>query len=264
MRDDRPHGHPDRRPPAREPEAAARSHVLGRYRADPRRPRGARLRGLAVLRHQRRGPPEAAEDRREDRERVAVAGRRPAPPGRRRAWSSTAPRRWSGSRASARATSCRCRRGSPSGCWPRATGTSRAPPTPGQVGNYAIAAHRVTHGEPLRDMPKLRPGDTVQVETRTATYTYRLDTDPNKLIVTFADVWVIDRLPTNPRGGVAAGPAPRPEADHADHLRRAVPHRQPDDRVRAPRRHHPPLTCQALTRPRPIVGLTRRPLGWRA
>ena len=73
---------------------------------------------------------------------------------------------------------------------------------PGQVGNYAIAAHRVTHGEPLRDMPELRPGDTVQVETRRATYTYRLDTDPNKLIVTFADVWVIDALPTNPRGGV--------------------------------------------------------------
>ena len=73
---------------------------------------------------------------------------------------------------------------------------------PGQVGNYAIAAHRVTHGEPLRDMPELRPGDTVEVETRRATYTYRLDTDPNKLIVTFADVWVIDALPTNPRGGV--------------------------------------------------------------
>ena len=51
-------------------------------------------------------------------------------------------------------------------------------------------------------MPELRPGDTVEVETRRATYTYRLDTDPNKLIVTFADVWVIDALPTNPRGGV--------------------------------------------------------------
>ena len=27
---------------------------------------------------------------------------------------------------------------------------------PGQVGNYALAAHRVTHGEPLRDMPRPR------------------------------------------------------------------------------------------------------------
>ena len=79
---------------------------------------------------------------------------------------------------------------------------------PGQVGNFAVAAHRVTHGEPLRDMPKLRPGDRVIVETKDATYTYRLDTDPNDLIVTFKDVWVIDPLPKNPDGGVQ--PAQRP------------------------------------------------------
>ena len=78
----------------------------------------------------------------------------------------------------------------------------------GGTGNYALAAHRVTHGEPLRDMPKLRPGDEIVVETRDKTYTYRLDTDPNELIVTFADVWVIDELPKNPRGGVE--PAQRP------------------------------------------------------
>jgi sortase A len=78
----------------------------------------------------------------------------------------------------------------------------------GGVGNYALAAHRVTHGEPLRRMPDLRPGDEVIVETRKATFTYRLDTDPNKLIVTFADVWVIDPLPTNPGGGLE--PAQRP------------------------------------------------------
>jgi sortase A len=73
---------------------------------------------------------------------------------------------------------------------------------PGEAGNYALAAHRVTHGEPLRDMPKLRPGDEIVVETKKATYTYELDTDPRKLIVTFADVWVIDTLPSNPKGGV--------------------------------------------------------------
>jgi sortase A len=73
---------------------------------------------------------------------------------------------------------------------------------PGQVGNFAIAAHRVTHGEPLRRMPDLRPGDKVVVETRNRTYTYRLDTNPNKLIVTFSDVWVIDPMPRNPNGGV--------------------------------------------------------------
>jgi sortase A len=79
---------------------------------------------------------------------------------------------------------------------------------PGQVGNFAVSAHRVTHGEPLRDMPDLRPGDKVVVETKSASYTYRLDTNPNNLIVTFRDVWVLDRLPKNPDGGVE--PAQRP------------------------------------------------------
>ena len=79
---------------------------------------------------------------------------------------------------------------------------------PGRVGNYAIAGHRVTHGEPLREMPSLRPGDKVVVETRNRTYTYELDTDPNDLVVTFNDVWVIAKQPKNPDGGVQ--PAQRP------------------------------------------------------
>jgi sortase A len=79
---------------------------------------------------------------------------------------------------------------------------------PGRVGNYAIAGHRVTHGEPLREMPSLRPGDKVVVETRNRTYTYQLDTDPNDLVVTFNDVWVIAKKPRNPDGGVQ--PAQRP------------------------------------------------------
>jgi sortase A len=79
---------------------------------------------------------------------------------------------------------------------------------PGRVGNYAIAGHRVTHGEPLREMPSLRPGDKVVVETRNRTYTYQLDTDPNDLVVTFNDVWVIAKQPRNPDGGVQ--PAQRP------------------------------------------------------
>lgn len=69
---------------------------------------------------------------------------------------------------------------------------------PGQTGNYALAAHRVTHGEPLRDMPELRPGDKVVVETRDHVYTYVLDTDPNNLVVTFRDVWVVAARPKNP------------------------------------------------------------------
>lgn len=73
---------------------------------------------------------------------------------------------------------------------------------PGGEGNFALAAHRVTHGEPLRDMPELRPGDEVIVETQDAVHTYVLDTNPNDLVVTFEDIWVVDPLPTNPDGGV--------------------------------------------------------------
>lgn len=69
---------------------------------------------------------------------------------------------------------------------------------PGQEGNYAVAGHRVTHGEPLRHMPDLRPGDKVIVETVEATYTYVLDTDPNKLIIPFTGVWVLEPTPKNP------------------------------------------------------------------
>jgi len=76
---------------------------------------------------------------------------------------------------------------------------------PGEVGNYALAAHRVTHGEPLRRMPDLRPGDEVIVETVDASYVYRLDTDPEELVIPFNGVWVLDALPTNPEDG---GPQP--------------------------------------------------------
>jgi sortase A len=76
---------------------------------------------------------------------------------------------------------------------------------PGQVGNYALAAHRVTHGEPLRHLPQLRPGDDVVVETVDRTYTYELDTDPRKLVIPFTGTWVLDALPKNPTGG----PQPR-------------------------------------------------------
>jgi sortase A len=80
---------------------------------------------------------------------------------------------------------------------------------PGQVGNYALAAHRITHGEPLRRMPELRPGDRVIVETVSDTYTYRLDTNPNSLVVPFTGVWVLNPVPKNPEKG-GTQPAQRP------------------------------------------------------
>ena len=46
---------------------------------------------------------------------------------------------------------------------------------PGQVGNFALAGHRNTHGEPFRYINRLRAKDLVEVETKTATYTYAVD-----------------------------------------------------------------------------------------
>ncbi|MGD9961576.1 class E sortase [Nocardioides sp.] len=78
----------------------------------------------------------------------------------------------------------------------------------GQVGNYALAAHRVTHGEPFRDMPDLEVGDEVQIETRTRIYTYVLTSGGDALVVPFTSTWVLDPLPTNPDGGIQ--PAQKP------------------------------------------------------
>ncbi|MER5359833.1 class E sortase [Streptomyces sp. NPDC002785] len=46
---------------------------------------------------------------------------------------------------------------------------------PGQAGNFALAGHRNTHGEPFRYINRLRRGDRIGVETRDAVYTYTVD-----------------------------------------------------------------------------------------
>ncbi|MEV0636983.1 class E sortase [Streptomyces sp. NPDC050619] len=46
---------------------------------------------------------------------------------------------------------------------------------PGRAGNFALAGHRNTHGEPFRYINRLRPEDTIEVETKAATYTYAVD-----------------------------------------------------------------------------------------
>ncbi|WP_398903843.1 class E sortase [Streptomyces sp. 840.1] len=46
---------------------------------------------------------------------------------------------------------------------------------PGGAGNFALAAHRNTHGEPFRYINRLRRGDRVTVETRDTVYTYTVD-----------------------------------------------------------------------------------------
>ncbi|WP_322936858.1 class E sortase [Nocardioides bizhenqiangii] len=73
---------------------------------------------------------------------------------------------------------------------------------PGEVGNYVLAGHRVTHGEPFAGFPELEEGDEVIVETRTATYVYELDFDGTDLEVPFTEDWVLQPFPENPDGGI--------------------------------------------------------------
>jgi len=76
---------------------------------------------------------------------------------------------------------------------------------PGGEGNVALAGHRITHGEPLRDMPDLVVGDEIVIETRDRVYTYVLDTGGEDLRVPFTAGWVLSDSPVNPDGGT--GPA---------------------------------------------------------
>lgn len=66
---------------------------------------------------------------------------------------------------------------------------------PGQVGNFVLAAHRVTHGEPFRNFPSLEAGDRVEVETRTHVYTYELRQGGTEWIVDTGDSWVTNPVP---------------------------------------------------------------------
>ncbi|WP_284581739.1 class E sortase [Streptomyces sp. 2P-4] len=46
---------------------------------------------------------------------------------------------------------------------------------PGAQGNFALAGHRNTHGEPFRYVNRLRPGDELVVEVRGRRYAYTVD-----------------------------------------------------------------------------------------
>lgn len=47
---------------------------------------------------------------------------------------------------------------------------------PGEVGNFAVAAHRTTFGAPFNRIAELRVGDAIVVETQEGWYTYRFRT----------------------------------------------------------------------------------------
>jgi sortase A len=45
---------------------------------------------------------------------------------------------------------------------------------PGQIGNFAVAGHRVTHGQPFLNADQIRAGDAIVVQTRRNWYIYRV------------------------------------------------------------------------------------------
>ncbi len=93
-------------------------------------------------------------------------------------------------------------------------GPGRYPTTqlPGQVGNFAVAGHRVGKGEPFLNLDQLRAGDAVVVETKSTWFVYRVlgdvatgdptaagaDGVPGREIVSPSDVGVIDPVPGRP------------------------------------------------------------------
>lgn len=64
---------------------------------------------------------------------------------------------------------------------------------PGEVGNFAIAGHRATHGEPFAQFQLFKRGDKVTVETLAGKYVYSLIADVKVLP---EDVWVISAKPS--------------------------------------------------------------------
>ena len=67
---------------------------------------------------------------------------------------------------------------------------------PGQIGNYAVAGHRVTAGNPFWSLPSMQDGDLVYIQTRLNNYTYRVT---GKKIVLPTDTVVLDPVPGHPR-----------------------------------------------------------------
>jgi sortase A len=66
---------------------------------------------------------------------------------------------------------------------------------PGEVGNFAVAGHRATNGEPFADLDRVKVGDSLVVETRASWFTYVVD---KVQIVQPTDVWVIEPVPGKP------------------------------------------------------------------
>ncbi|WP_435975073.1 class E sortase [Streptomyces sp. Qhu_M48] len=63
----------------------------------------------------------------------------------------------------------------------------------GETGNFAVAGHRRTHGDPFKDFPRLREGDAVVLTDGTTWFTYRIGRAPYRTVP--SDIGVIDPVP---------------------------------------------------------------------
>ncbi|MDT9690840.1 class E sortase [Streptomyces sp. P9(2023)] len=63
----------------------------------------------------------------------------------------------------------------------------------GETGNFSVAGHRRTYGDPFKDFPRLRPGDAVVLTDGTTWFTYRIERAPYRTVPT--DVGVVDPVP---------------------------------------------------------------------
>jgi sortase A len=83
---------------------------------------------------------------------------------------------------------------------------------PGEVGNFAVAGHRVGKGSPFLDLDRLKAGDPIVIETKTQYFIYRVlgdrrtgnptaqdkDGIPGQEIVDPSEVGVIKPVPDHP------------------------------------------------------------------
>ena len=78
-----------------------------------------------------------------------------------------------------------------------ALGPGHVPGTalPGQIGNFAVAAHRVTAGNPFYHLNELRAGDKVVIVTAATRYTYQVT---HTALVLPGDIAVLDPVPGHP------------------------------------------------------------------
>ncbi len=173
-------------------------------------------------------------DRRQDRvaDRLADDWRKPGPTAAAGGTAAASARASPscGSPASARTSTSRWSRACAREDLSRGVGHYPQTARPGEVGNFGVAGHRATNGEPFRDLDQVRRGDALVVETETSWFTY-----------------VVDRTrivkPTRRLGDRPGARPPERDADggvaDADHLQPAVGVHRAADRLQPPRGDDP-------------------------